>query len=474
MRVRLLIAAGVLAFVPALAHAQDVPAAEPAPSPAAAHREGSFEFTLGGGFSFIDQAFNGYLSTNTTRIANPNPGRLMGGGELRLTWNVTRHLGLGAGAGITNGNGAILLAPFGALTFTMNLNRGFNPFVELGGGVTRVAAYTGTLLGDATYRETSTYSAFGGLGFRAMLGGALALRVEGRMSYDRFPGFGKAAFNSAGFLGLSLFVGGGSRSRSGGDEVPPAAEVAPPAPTPAPVAAPSNAAVRPSVRPAPPANAAPPAPAVAVPDRAPPAAAATPLDRDRDGVPDQLDRCPNTPPDARPVYPASHERAGCPVDSDNDGVPDPRDRCARTPVGTPVDENGCPPAAQPTARPAAGPAAQPAVGAAMVLRNVAFRQNSAVLLPSSGAALDSVAALLRSVPDARWEVAGFTDNRGLATRNQQLSRLRASMVMRSLIVRGVPAASLTAVGYGSRRPAASNRTETGRAQNRRVEIRRLR
>jgi OmpA-OmpF porin, OOP family len=468
MRVRLLIAAGVLSFGPALVCAQDVPPAESAQSPAvpaAAHREGSLEFTVGGGFSLIDKSLNAHLSTNAIHIVNPNPRPTMLGGEVRLAWNVSRRLGLGVGAGMANGNGAFLIAPFGALTYTFDLDRPFSPFVEIGAGLTRFAAYTGGLMGDPNQRETSTYGGFAGLGLRAMLGPRVAVRAEGRLSYDHFAELGKAALNGAGYLGLSLFVGGSAPARRAAAEVPAATDVAPPAP--APVAARADAAVRPPERPAPP------PPAVAVPDRAPPAADATPLDRDRDGVPDQLDRCPNTPPDARPVYPADHPRAGCPVDSDNDGVPDYRDRCARTPVGTPVDENGCPATAQPTAQPAARPAALPAVGAAMVLRNVAFRQNSAVLLPSSGAELDSVAALLRSVPDARWEVAGFTDNRGLATRNQQLSRLRASMVMRSLVVRGVPAARLTAVGYGSRRPLASNRSEAGRAQNRRVEIRRL-
>jgi len=61
-----------------------------------------------------------------------------------------------------------------------------------------------------------------------------------------------------------------------------------------------------------------------------------PKDSDGDGVPDNLDRCPNTPP-GTPV-----DATGCPKDSDGDGVPDYLDRCPNTPAGTPVDANGCP------------------------------------------------------------------------------------------------------------------------------------
>lgn len=61
-----------------------------------------------------------------------------------------------------------------------------------------------------------------------------------------------------------------------------------------------------------------------------------PLDSDHDGVPDYLDKCPNTPAGAKV------DAKGCPVDSDNDGVPDYLDLCPNTPYGVKVDENGCP------------------------------------------------------------------------------------------------------------------------------------
>ncbi|SHF27852.1 Opacity protein [Microbulbifer donghaiensis] len=59
-------------------------------------------------------------------------------------------------------------------------------------------------------------------------------------------------------------------------------------------------------------------------------------DMDADGIFDDMDHCPQTPPGV------SVQADGCPVDSDRDGVPNYLDRCPNTPVGTAVDENGCP------------------------------------------------------------------------------------------------------------------------------------
>lgn len=61
-----------------------------------------------------------------------------------------------------------------------------------------------------------------------------------------------------------------------------------------------------------------------------------PSDRDRDGVVDRLDRCPDTPLGVRV------DDQGCPLDSDGDGVPDGLDRCEGTTTGCAVDSNGCP------------------------------------------------------------------------------------------------------------------------------------
>ncbi|MHB1399931.1 MAG: OmpA family protein [Trichloromonadaceae bacterium] len=65
-------------------------------------------------------------------------------------------------------------------------------------------------------------------------------------------------------------------------------------------------------------------------------AAPAPKDSDGDGVPDSLDKCPDTPKGVQV------DANGCPLDSDGDGVPDYLDKCPGTPAGTKVDANGCP------------------------------------------------------------------------------------------------------------------------------------
>jgi OmpA family protein len=117
--------------------------------------------------------------------------------------------------------------------------------------------------------------------------------------------------------------------------------------------------------------------------------------------------------------------------------------------------------------------AQPASAPApMVLEN-AFHQNSAVLLPAAKAALDRMAGAMRAAAGSTWEIAGYTSSVGTAVRNLQVSRQRADAVKTYLVSRGVPASSLTAAGYGSRHPVASNQTAAGRKKNMRVEITRL-
>jgi outer membrane protein OmpA-like peptidoglycan-associated protein len=115
----------------------------------------------------------------------------------------------------------------------------------------------------------------------------------------------------------------------------------------------------------------------------------------------------------------------------------------------------------------------PAVNATMVMRNVNFRVNRAVLLPVASTELDKVAVAIKAAPDSRWEIAGYTSSIGAAARNLRLSRQRADAVKAYLVTKGVSAASLTATGYGAQHPIASNRTAAGRAQNMRVEIKRL-
>ena len=101
---------------------------------------------------------------------------------------------------------------------------------------------------------------------------------------------------------------------------------------------------------------------------------------------------------------------------------------------------------------------------------VNFETGKSTINPDSAQTLDTAAGALKAAGDFRVEVAGHTDNVGTPEANLRLSQERAQAVMAALVERGVPAGRLTAKGYGQTAPVADNRTEDGRAKNRRVEL----
>lgn len=102
---------------------------------------------------------------------------------------------------------------------------------------------------------------------------------------------------------------------------------------------------------------------------------------------------------------------------------------------------------------------------------ITFDFNSAALKPAFRPEVDKVAATLREFPSTFVDVMGHTDNVGSAEVNQRLSEQRAQTVAQVLISSGVQSQRIATYGYGFNVPVASNDTEAGRAQNRRVEIR---
>ncbi|MCS6896091.1 MAG: OmpA family protein [Bacteroidia bacterium] len=110
------------------------------------------------------------------------------------------------------------------------------------------------------------------------------------------------------------------------------------------------------------------------------------------------------------------------------------------------------------------------IGARLVLRNIFFDFDKATLRPESEVELTEVIRLLRDNPRWRVEVQGHTDSIGSAAYNQKLSQQRAESVRDYLTQKGISPTRITARGYGASRPIGDNRTEAGRALNRRTEI----
>jgi len=97
-----------------------------------------------------------------------------------------------------------------------------------------------------------------------------------------------------------------------------------------------------------------------------------------------------------------------------------------------------------------------------------FETNSDKILPESNAALDNMAELLKENPNMVVEVGGHTDNSGTPELNMDLSKKRSDAVMAYLTAKGVDPKQMVPKGYGETKPIASNATEDGKRQNRRV------
>jgi len=174
------------------------------------------------------------------------------------------------------------------------------------------------------------------------------------------------------------------------------------------------------------------------------------LDQDKDGVPDVLDKCPNTQANL------SVDSTGCVLDQDKDGVPDIEDKCPGTLPGIKIKPDGCP--------------VDKKQDLSQLKKGINFKPNSAMLTNASYSTLDDIVKLLRQTPSAKLEVQGHTDNRGKAAKNLNLSQKRAESVVDYFIKKGIEPSRLRAIGYGSERPIADNKTKAGRDANRRVEL----
>lgn len=105
-----------------------------------------------------------------------------------------------------------------------------------------------------------------------------------------------------------------------------------------------------------------------------------------------------------------------------------------------------------------------------VTLQINFETAKADIKPESQYIIDQVVELLNDDETLNVSIEGHTDNVGSAASNKTLSENRAKSVMNAIIAKGIDKSRLSAKGWGQEKPIADNKTEDGRAKNRRVEI----
>lgn len=206
-----------------------------------------------------------------------------------------------------------------------------------------------------------------------------------------------------------------------------------------------------------------------------------PIDSDGDGIADIYDLCPNTP-DSIEI-----DAHGCPVDSDDDGVADYLDKCPDTSKEAEVDTCGCPVDTDgdempdyldkcPTVKGSAKNNGCPIVSAKnkavlkKAVHGIQFETNNAVIKTSSYPILNKVVTMMKKNPSYKLHISGHTDNVGKPAQNMKLSKERAAAVVKYLTKKGIKSSRLRSDGFGGTKPVASNKTEKGKAMNRRVDF----
>lgn len=156
-------------------------------------------------------------------------------------------------------------------------------------------------------------------------------------------------------------------------------------------------------------------------------------------------------------------------DEDKDGVSDYFDKCPGTPAGTQVDGAGCEIKVTVNNPVRVVVTEEDKRVVAEAIRNLEFDFGKATIRPTSYASLNRVADLLKT-KDFSLKLAGHTDNVGSDAANLKLSKDRAESVKAYLVSQGANPSRIEATGYGESQPIATNKTNEGRQQNRRVEF----
>jgi outer membrane protein OmpA-like peptidoglycan-associated protein len=144
-------------------------------------------------------------------------------------------------------------------------------------------------------------------------------------------------------------------------------------------------------------------------------------------------------------------------DRDKDGVADEDDRCPD--LAGLASNFGCPEIKE-----------ELITATKLAAENIYFETGSAKLLAKSFTSLNKVVTILTTDPNLKLNISGHTDNTGKADKNQILSENRAKSVVDYLVKKGIDASRLSSAGFGQDQPVADNKTVAGRAKNRRVEL----
>ncbi len=182
------------------------------------------------------------------------------------------------------------------------------------------------------------------------------------------------------------------------------------------------------------------------------------FDNDEDGIADDKDKCPGKAEDDD----GFEDDDGCPdYDNDQDGILDGKDNCPGAPetFNGFADDDGCPDEIPKELQKFTG-----------AIPDIQFKVNSDELLSTSYSTLNQAANVLLEYKSVRIEIQGHASSEGDDEYNLQLSQRRSESVRNYLVQRGVDMTRLTAVGYGETQPVDTNRTESGRKRNRRVEF----
>lgn len=171
--------------------------------PLAAQRDGSWEFSVGGGGAWIDRALAAYLGTRGFSTDSVLPAHIVPAVAFRIGYNVSSNFGLSFGASGATGDGVKYMTPFATATFTVDQNASTTPFLLFGTQFTRIT-------GENNRVTHPTWGAHLGVGLRSMLGDRVALRIEGRMGFEHYAELPaeKTAYNSIATIGLSFFTAG--------------------------------------------------------------------------------------------------------------------------------------------------------------------------------------------------------------------------------------------------------------------------